>query len=52
MRLSWIGSFVAIAFAGNASALCGDVSGDGQQTATDALMRPRRTAPTRAAMGK
>jgi hypothetical protein len=38
MRLSWIGSFVAIAFAGNAIALCGDVSGDGQQTATDALM--------------
>ena len=38
MRLSWIGSFVAIAFAGNARALCGDVSGDGQQTATDALM--------------
>ena len=38
MKFSWIGSLAAVAFATNAWALCGDVSGDGQQSATDALM--------------
>jgi hypothetical protein len=38
VRITWSGSLVAILFATNAWALCGDVSGDGQRTATDALM--------------
>lgn len=38
MRITSIGLLAAVLVAGNAFALCGDVGGDGQRTATDALM--------------